>query len=746
MKVLCLMLMMITGFTLTLLSQDKTIETDSLDIDQLYDLLEKAQKDNDAYRQTVFLLELGMRNYQTDDLKASYEYYSRALDLATNNNFYKFKGQALNDLGLIYSVWGAYEKAIIYIQRSTNIDVQLNNEEGIAIGYSNIGNIYESMGKYDLALDYYRKALEIDQKYNNREGIFYDYNNMGIIYDYIGQWENALDFYEEALKIANEIDYKEGIASSFNNIGNLYIQRQDFVKALGYCEKSLMVEKEIGNKHGIAISYSNIGLVYQETGDFETALEYQFKALEMVEELYSVQSMIFCYRNIGGIYNELGDVEKAIEYLQKSLDIAISAGHREKIMNGYHTLGEIYFKTGDYDRALTNMKLFSVYSDSLFNDEIYNMSSDLKNRYENEKKEKEIEILKKEKELSSKELNTRRLANERQGILIILMLSGFILIFVLGIIIARMSRLKRKANHLLNELNDHIKLQSEEIAAQRDEIQVQKEELEVQRNLATQQRDTIQLQKQEITDSIRYANRIQKAMYPGAHMFNEVFSGWFIMNIPKNIVSGDFYWLSLSEKYTVLVTGDCTGHGISGSFLGMLANAYLNEYAGITDVPVAEKIIRDLRDYIRNTLHYRHGEDEFSDNIDLCTCVFNREEKMLSLAAINVYPFLLKENECLAIEPARSMTHLDNDGKAEIIPYIVKAGNGEIIYITSDGLLNQFGGAGGRKLMKKGFMNMAIEAAKMDINRQKDYFRTEFEKWKGEHQQIDDILLIGVEF
>jgi len=266
----------------------------------------------------------------------------------------------------------------------------------------------------DTALILYNQALEIAQGIASPTIRLKEtataYYNIGIICKNKGNYEKALDYYLKALSIKEEIGDKKGMAESYINIGIIHTDKGNYEKALDSYLKALSIKKEIGDKNGMAVSFHNIGVIHHNKGDFEKALEFYLKSLSIKEEIGDKNGMANSYNNIGLLNTNLKKFAEARKYLKKSLQLSKEIGTKEWTRNAYSGLSQLDSTLGNWKSAYQYHKLYSVYNDSILNEETTKQIADMQTRYETDKKEKENQLLRKEEQLI--ELQKKRAVEE----------------------------------------------------------------------------------------------------------------------------------------------------------------------------------------------------------------------------------------------------------------------------------------------------------------------------------------------
>jgi signal transduction histidine kinase len=314
---------------------------------------------------------------------------------------------------------------------------EIGDKKGMSRCYMNIGNIYGGMGNSPQALKYYLTSLNISEKMGYKTVMAGSYINIGGIYQGQENHQAALENYISALKIFEEIGAKKGIASCYNGIGTVYSKMGQMDKALENYLASLKIKEEIGFKIGMANSYNNIGEIYQEQGNYREALKNHFTALKIREEIGHRNGIAGSNNNIGEIYLDQDNYTEARKYLEEGLFVAKKIKRKARIRNSYQSLSKLDSAEGNFRQALEHHKMFTIYKDSLLNEESKKQTDQLLVLYEAEKKDREIELLTKDKALQEQQL-------EKQKLLRNVMVAGVLLIALVGLLAFRSFRLRKK--------------------------------------------------------------------------------------------------------------------------------------------------------------------------------------------------------------------------------------------------------------------------------------------------------------
>jgi serine phosphatase RsbU (regulator of sigma subunit) len=321
---------------------------------------------------------------------------------------------------------------------------------------------------------------------------------------------------------------------------------------------------------------------------------------------------------------------------------------------------------------------------------------------------------------------------------------------LLAVVIFRSYRNKKRANKLLAEQKSEIEFKNVELEQQKEEITAQRDEIETQSVVITEQRDVALRQKKEITDSIHYAKRIQNAILPTRKMFAEDLSDYFILFQPRDIVSGDFYWMTKKNRKLIIAAADCTGHGVPGAFMSMLGVSFLNEIVNKAQITESNLILEKLRENVIESLHQTGKDDEAKDGMDIALCIIDTENNTLQFSGAYNPLYLINKNgenqEITEIKPDRMPIGIYMSNMKPYTERTISLQKGDTLYIFSDGYIDQFGGEHGRKLKAQSFKNILLEIQQLSMSEQKLYLENFMKNWQKSRSQIDDILVIGMRY
>jgi sigma-B regulation protein RsbU (phosphoserine phosphatase) len=254
----------------------------------------------------------------------------------------------------------------------------------------------------------------------------------------------------------------------------------------------------------------------------------------------------------------------------------------------------------------------------------------------------------------------------------------------------------------------------------------------------------IEQQRMNITDSIQYASRIQKALMLPSEELEKILPSHFILNKPKDIVSGDYYWVSQKNNRLIIAVADCTGHGVPGAFMSIMGINFLNEIVNQSDTITASEILNELRSHLIKSLGQTGHRDETKDGMEMALCVVDSDNKQILFSGAFRPMYLISKGELKVINGDRMPIGIYNEEEESFTNKVVPFRENDIIYLFTDGYVDQIGGLYRKTFKSKKFKELLKEISHKPMKEQKAILREEHEIWRSGHEQIDDILVMGV--
>ncbi len=648
-------------------------------------------------------------------------------------------------LGVYYRDISHYDKALDYHNKGLEIADRLQNRALQVKAYNNIGVLYRRMDEFSLAAFYHHKALGYAEEINDSFGISVAINSLGNVYSINKNYDNALEFFGRALTISRQQKNRLGEAINLNNIGEVYefIGRQNIARS--YYQSSLKINYELNNIKGMAICYNGIGNTFYLSKNYRVALDYYQKALAIDKILNDRKYIAESYINIGKTQLALGLYDGANESLNLSLILSKQIKANWQIQLSYLYLSNLYETTHDPVRALIYYQNSVAYKDSVLNEKAQRSITLLSTLYKTEKAERENQLLKKDKEIQEKELRRQQLFTI--GLTILIGTAFIFIAFGYNVLrIKRRSALKlQNQKQEIEQINSELNLQKEELMAQTEEIEKQKNSIAQKNKHLEDAYRIIEDYINKITDSIRYAEQIQKAILPPAKVVKSFFPNSFIYYRPKDIVSGDFYWFGRRDQKLFFAAADCTGHGVPGAFMSIIGYDLINRAFNEKGLSTPSDVLDYLNDQIRISLRKDEEDIVLKDGMDIAFCSYDTVSGILeysgALAPIvyirNGVSYEIKPDSCSIGISLKKLNRTFTNHKVQLFP-------GDTIYLFSDGFIDQFGGVNRKKFMRGNFINALQDICNSPIHDQPALLEDILLDWKGTNEQIDDIMVIGL--
>jgi serine phosphatase RsbU (regulator of sigma subunit) len=282
------------------------------------------------------------------------------------------------------------------------------------------------------------------------------------------------------------------------------------------------------------------------------------------------------------------------------------------------------------------------------------------------------------------------------------------------------------------------KVRLEEIVQERTrKVVQQKEKIE-------QQRDEIAKKNRDITDSIEYASKIQSAVLPAEDITRNILPEHFIIFRPQHIVSGDFYWINKKNGLLFVIAADCTGHGVPGAFMSMLGVSLLNEIVNKHAVTQANYVLNELRNEVKRTLKQTGKEGEAKDGMDIAMTMIDLGNMKMQFAGAYNPLYLFRDGKFQEYKGDRMPIGIFLKENPSFTNHDIDLKKGDTFYIFSDGYQDQFGGKDGTKFKVKRFKKLLTEIHHKPMEEQREIIERTYDEWKGNHPQLDDVVIVGL--
>lgn len=554
------------------------------------------------------------------------------------------------------------------------------------------------------AIDLSFIALRVFEELKDSKFIAKAYWQIALINYKLKNMEKAIDLCKKSIEVASKTNNFSATASAYSLMGNLYSAKNMSDIALEYYNRALSIRKQ--QKHDLESAglLLNIGSIFSSKNQLVQAEKYMKEALDLNIKYNKRKNVAACYINLGNIFYNTGKFNDA------EINYALALKHLDSndlIMKEslFYNLGEVNYKLGNFEKALRYNDSCMTVKDSLYSRESIKTLNEMQTKYETEKTKLQLE---------KKELE----ANNKQ-VVIYAAFGGCLLLLGLLFFIFRGLRSEKKTSRELEEKNKII----------------------------NEQKHLVEERNKDIGDSIRYAQRIQQAILPPDALWSSTFKKSFVLYSPKDILSGDFYWLEETDDHIFVAAADCTGHGVPGALVSIVNYNLLNKAVLEKKLTVPGEILDAANQSLTQTLHQSYNEAQIKDGMDVALLSINRKTGDVHYAGANNPIYILSSGRITEVKANKFPVGAFMEEKIQnFTTHKISIQKGDKVYLFSDGFADQFGGPKGKKYKYKQLQEKLISSSNLPPHEQKKFMSDDFLAWKGNLEQVDDVLLICLEF
>ncbi|MGI9544015.1 MAG: tetratricopeptide repeat protein [Cyclobacteriaceae bacterium] len=616
--------------------------------------------------------------------------------------------QGLEKIGVLLNISEntrgyAPELSLEFAEQSFNLAIELEDLDSEIAALKSMGLTNFSTGNYETSLDNFTRILTLQEEREDARGIAGALYNLGLIYDQSKRYDIALEYYQRSLDLNRNIRDSTGISNALNTIGFLHNKNGSNDLAYDYFTEAYQIEELQKDTLGLFATLSNIGSYYFTDGQLDSSLLYFQQSLAIGENLNNNYDKAHLYNNIAKIHSKKNSYSEAINFFNQSLELSEPMEAKSRMIESYKGLADANTRLSRYKTAMEYYKLHSDIKDLAYNESNTKRIAEIETNYQIQRREKEIELLKKESQIQQLNLSNSRLT-------IYSLIGGLGLIFVLGAFFYQKYRYRVKSNALLE-------LQNQEIAK---------------KNI-------------DILDSIVYAKGIQDAIRPDLSLINQVFQDSFIFTKARDIVNGDFYWFAQKDGLIIVAVLDCTGHGVPGAFMTVMANSMLNQIVLEQGITSPAHVLSELNKSMLVTLHQENYNQITNEGMDIGICLIDPQSYELVFAGAK-RPLYYFQNRKLNIVKGNKLSIAGTLYQKErsFDEFRLSLNKNDTFYMFSDGMTDQFGGVDDKKFLTWRLKHLLIMIQPYRMVNQLHHVEKEISTWMNGTEQTDDMLLLGI--
>lgn len=714
-------LLLVVFGILTLRMNANPVPSENIDSLKYYEnLTRQYEKEGNRLKLVETLLARSQDLFNSKNLDNALIEANQALIVALDLGREQYLEKAYNLLSQIHIEKGLLYESIDYLYPGYRYSVATRDSSKIGWYLLSISMVEGELGRLTNAIENNLTAINFFRSRNDSLSLAKIYTSQGIIHTEFGNFVTALNYLENALTILKVfvdstylgITYRALAYNSLRQSNNLRAEKQ-LKKSENYLKN---IPKELARTKTIGAEL----LINQHKPN--SAIPLLQSILSTQNEINDRHGQLYPLLLLGKAYARIGNYSESKKYLLQCLKQSEGLSITNISRLAYKELSQLEELKGNKTEGYQYLKKYISLTDSLFNYQIISEANRLENLSALRQKEREIQQQRENLLLSQANLNKSRM---RQ-----LFMVGFIAILLVLVVVSYLAyRNKQKANLLLAE---------------------QKEEIEKQKNMLEQR-------SRDITDSLNYARRIQKAILQTSEQPSDFFEDSFLIFLPKELVSGDFYWFKRFNNQMLFAVADCTGHGAPGAFMSIIGMFGLNQIVSELKETNPGEVLQNLNGLFHKSFEQREGSEIF-DGMEIAFCNYNPETRELRYSGANIYLNIIRRSNNPPVSNiilTQNETHTLYQVKCErqSIGYLTEKVNfsthsiqlekDDIIYLYTDGFTDQFGGPKGKKFRLVDFRNILCSIASYPMPKQKDFLLEIFSEWKGNNVQVDDVTVMG---
>lgn len=603
------------------------------------------------------------------------------------------------------------EMSLFFAEKALDLADKLKFKQGLINAYTNVGISYYYKGKYTTSLIYHTKAAKILEKEKDTKRLSSVYNNIALVYLGLNKYNSSESYFLKSLNLEKARKDYVGMGDSYNNLGTIYKDQKMFTKALSYFNRSLYFRKLGKDSLGLPSTLANLGAINIIRGNYSAANKQLYGALALYKKHHEVFGNALIYNSLGDLKIAEKKYKEAISLYSKSLEVAKKNNMQSYICYSYKWMSFAYEKLHDYRKAYQYHLKYTRINDQIYNSENSALLAEIQTKYETEKHKKQI--IQSKAQLS------------RQNTLTNIFIIGFIFMLVMVFFILKSYKMKIKNNKIILE---------------------QKQAVEEKNKIIEEKSQLVETQNKDIKDSIKYAERIQGAILPPKNLWNSILPKSFVFYQPKDILSGDFYWIAETEDYKFIAAADCTGHGVPGALISIVNYNLLNKAVLEKNITKPGEILDAVNIWLTESLHQTIENSTVKDGMDISLISIHKETNQIEFSGANNPLFVLSNDEIKEYKgdkfPVGSFVE---EQTLSFKTISVEVNKGDLLYLFSDGFADQFGGEKGKKFKLSNLREEFKMAKGIPIEKQKSFLHKRFTEWKGNLEQVDDVMIIGIE-
>lgn len=616
-----------------------------------------------------------------------------------------------------------YETARFYYSRALEFARLTLNKKMIADQLASLGDMFRLQDQNTAALNLLFQAMYIYKEIGEKEELAHTLSLIGDLQRCIDQYDDALQYLNEGLEIAIANNFLKDQAFCYSSLGGTYQLMEEYDKAQASYMKGLNIAIAMKDTMRIIDFYYSIGDLLVDKQELEEAISYLNKGIRLCGLHRDRYYLAFCHMGLSRVYLKKKDIDRSI---REGL-IAFGIGQQLKAYGFSSEASEVLFEAyaakKDFKNAFTYLKIVKDNTDSTMSSAKIKQQAKLEINFKNSYQEKQDSLLRFTQQ-RQKDLEHEAALRE-QKIFAISGAAGLLIALLIVIMVYRSYKKEKRSSGIIHK-----------------------------------QKQIVDIKNKEILDSINYAKKIQQAIIPSYTEIRNIFPESFVLLLPKDIVSGDFYWATKTGQQVFFAVADCTGHGVPGGFMSMLGTALLNEIINEKSIYEPADILDMLKLKIIMALRQSDNMNENKDGMDIALIRINLNTMELSFAGAHNSLYLLRDKKLKELKGDKFPIGFAGTNGKQFGQQKINLESNDILYMFTDGYPDQFGMtaeawerigdqnftsvAKGKKFKYKPLESLLLQIAALPMDEQREVLIKAHEEWKNELEQVDDICVAGI--
>jgi serine phosphatase RsbU (regulator of sigma subunit) len=603
-----------------------------------------------------------------------------------------------------------YKEALQVLQNAFDLAVKMRSPKGQINALNGIADVNWNQTNYEKAFKYYYKAYRVSDSIHDERAVALCLYNLGWVACILQHNYKEDHYLYKSLQISQKLNDQGGLLRIYSALGNYYSEKFNYLQQKNYYDSAVYYTQkgiDIAKKNK---SYTSLGAFFVTMGDlqflakdYRSANFYYTNARDNYKARNDSFNLVLIISKVAQSNSEI----KANEQDIKTLNFALAYSRKNKIkdmeVDILKFLSDVYYKNNKFKEGFDLYREYVDMKRDLDKKAYATSMTNLENNYSLEKSEINVSQLKQANEI-------QELKNKKKSYFIFALTGFGVVVIVIAYLLFRQNKLKQQSNIQLQEQNNIIKEK-----------------------------------KQEIDHSIQYAKGIQLAILPEMKELNEQFKESFVLYKPKDVVSGDFYWFAKVEKDFYCLAADCTGHGVPGALMSIIGMDKIIQAIFEKKITEPNKILSYLNIQIKNVLKQHSDASIQKDGMDIAILKFDGTNSFVEYSGANRPLFLIRDKDIIEYKANKTAIAGFTPNDYEFTTHKISLQKNDSLYIFTDGYADQFGGpSGGKKVMTKKLKQMLISVTDMPAVEQKNTLESAFTEWKGDFEQTDDVLIVGV--